>query len=64
MVDTFEMAEKLAKMDGTDDGMYNDLPIEVCPAGVNLNLLGKLFRTKNFRERCLDASFGSPALPQ
>lgn len=28
-VKTFEMAEKLSKMDGTDDGLYNGLPIEV-----------------------------------
>lgn len=29
-VKTFEIAAKLATMDGTDDGMYNGLPIEVC----------------------------------
>jgi len=28
-VKTFEMAAKLGTMDGTDDGMYNGLPIEV-----------------------------------
>ena len=28
-VKAFEMAAKLATMDGTDDGMYNGLPIEV-----------------------------------
>lgn len=28
-VSSFEMAEKLSKMDGTDDGKYNGLPIEV-----------------------------------
>lgn len=27
---SFEIAAKLAVMDGTDDGMYNGLPIEVC----------------------------------
>jgi TolA-binding protein len=39
MVDTFEMAEKLAKMDGTDDGMYNDLPIEVKGEGLYRDLV-------------------------
>lgn len=30
-VKTFELAAKLAVMDGTDDGLYNGLPIEVSP---------------------------------
>jgi len=28
-VTSFEMAEKMSKMDGTDDGKYNGLPIEI-----------------------------------
>eukprot|EP00668_Euglena_longa_P046268 GGOE01061952.1.p1 GENE.GGOE01061952.1~~GGOE01061952.1.p1 ORF type:complete len:482 (+),score=67.67 GGOE01061952.1:78-1448(+) len=37
-VKSFEMAEKLSKMDGTDDGLYNGLPIEVVGEGIYLDL--------------------------
>eukprot|EP00668_Euglena_longa_P016617 GGOE01020899.1.p1 GENE.GGOE01020899.1~~GGOE01020899.1.p1 ORF type:complete len:880 (-),score=315.27 GGOE01020899.1:165-2804(-) len=40
-VKTFEMAAKLAVMDGTDDGMYNDLPIEVEGEGLYRDLVAK-----------------------
>lgn len=33
-VSSYEMAEKLSKMDGTDDGLYNGLPIEVAGQGL------------------------------
>eukprot|EP00667_Euglena_gracilis_P007961 EG_transcript_8056 len=38
-VQTFEMAEKLSKMDGTDDGKYNGLPIEVAGEGLYTDLV-------------------------
>jgi len=38
-VKTFEMAAKLAKMDGTDDGLYNELPIEVEGEGLYIELV-------------------------
>eukprot|EP00668_Euglena_longa_P041458 GGOE01054585.1.p1 GENE.GGOE01054585.1~~GGOE01054585.1.p1 ORF type:complete len:689 (-),score=187.48 GGOE01054585.1:368-2434(-) len=40
-VKTFEMAAKLAVMDGTDDGMYNGLPIEVEGEGLYRDLVAK-----------------------
>lgn len=36
-VKTFELAQKLAVMDGTDDGMYQGLPIEVPLCSVPLS---------------------------
>jgi hypothetical protein len=38
-VSSFEMAEKLSKMDGTDDGKYNGLPIEIAGQGLYLDLV-------------------------
>jgi hypothetical protein len=38
-VQSFEMAEKLSKMDGTDDGKYNGLPIEVAGEGLYTDLV-------------------------
>jgi len=38
-VETFEMAEKLAKMDGTDDGLYRGIPIEVTGQGLYRDLV-------------------------
>jgi hypothetical protein len=38
-VKTFEMAAKLAEMDGTDDGLYNGLPIEVDGQGLYRDLV-------------------------
>lgn len=38
-VKTFEMAAKLAKMDGTDDGLFNGLPIEVEGEGLYKELV-------------------------
>lgn len=38
-VATFEIAAKLAASDGTDDGLYNDLPIEVEGQGLYRDLL-------------------------
>lgn len=40
-VQTFEMAEKLSKADGTDDGKYNGLPIEVAGEGLYTDLVRK-----------------------
>ncbi len=37
-VQTMEMAAKLAKMSGTNDGRYNGLPIEVCLRNVDPTL--------------------------
>eukprot|EP00667_Euglena_gracilis_P005460 EG_transcript_5503 len=51
-VKTFEMAAKLAVMDGTDDGMYNGLPIEVEGEGLYRELVAKGRRpTSDPRER-------------
>lgn len=44
-VKTFEMAAKLATMDGTDDGMYNGLPIEVF-SEVEVHNVVNFFRLK------------------
>jgi hypothetical protein len=38
-VNTIETAQKLALMDGTDDGMYNGLPIEVAGQGLYRDLV-------------------------
>jgi hypothetical protein len=38
-VQTFEMAEKLSKMDGNDDGKYNGMPIEVAGEGFYSDLV-------------------------
>eukprot|EP00667_Euglena_gracilis_P005462 EG_transcript_5502 len=45
-VKSFEIAAKLAVMDGTDDGMYNGLPIEVEGEGLYRELVAKGRRPK------------------
>eukprot|EP00667_Euglena_gracilis_P003135 EG_transcript_3145 len=50
-VKTFEMAAKLAVMDGTDDGMYNGLPIEVEGEGLYRDLVAQGRRPQADRER-------------
>eukprot|EP00669_Euglena_mutabilis_P011643 TRINITY_DN6259_c0_g1_i1.p1 TRINITY_DN6259_c0_g1~~TRINITY_DN6259_c0_g1_i1.p1 ORF type:complete len:243 (-),score=61.35 TRINITY_DN6259_c0_g1_i1:19-747(-) len=40
-VKSFELAAKLAKMDGTDDGLYNGLPIEVEGEGLYRDLVAR-----------------------
>jgi hypothetical protein len=43
-VQNFELAEKLSKMDGTDDGKYNGLPIEVVGLGLYSDLVASGYR--------------------
>eukprot|EP00667_Euglena_gracilis_P015859 EG_transcript_16537 len=46
-VKTLEMAAKLAVMDGTDDGMYNGLPIEVEGMGLYRDLRARGIRPRD-----------------
>eukprot|EP00667_Euglena_gracilis_P010263 EG_transcript_10435 len=57
-VKSFEIAAKLAVMDGTDDGMYNGLPIEVEGEGLYKELVAR-GRRPNFGSGGGGGSFGS-----